>query len=580
MIEQPDFIYDEGCNKIDLYQHQLKSVYDMEQLEKKEMKKTTTNSPYYHNRNQLSREFVTSIGLFRDPPGYGKTLSICTLIARDVRDNKIDWDLSTPFERKLYDQRSTAFLMTATLKYEKCDCSVVICSPNLIHQWKIELERCSLLYYEVNNHLSLTEIKSVDFLNENVHVIIVSTNFASEFFDKFGDFAFRRVIYDEIVDTKMKGSKRMSIIAYFYWCVSATIYRRLKFGCVPTVFGNLLPSNFGDYDLLSVMNELDYITMSILLPKPKYFQHLYFPNIIAESLGDFLDPRVTYLIKTGNIIEALGHLRAMDNENIFDVIIRNCDEKINRVRMMSPGPLRAERLLQATKTKENILARIDGLSEKECNICYTIPSESIISPCCYQVFCSECYLSALNSSRTFSCCFCRSKVEISKLIKIVPKECLPSQDQASSIVRNPNDKIRSIDGSRNQHDALRLLMKHLIEVGNRKILIFSEYDQLYEFVREKTLENFPHINVNILKGAQSTREKLIHDFRYGNLHILYLNSVVNASGINLPEATDIILCHSMAKNTKDQIVGRAVRIGCTHEVCVHELICDSVTRQI
>lgn len=138
MIEQPDFVYDINTgNKIELYQHQLKSVYDMEQFEKKEKIIQTIN--YIHRPNN-TREIQTSIGLFRDIPGYGKTLSLCVLIARDVRDDKIKWDMSVPFSKVKYNNLSECIQVSNHENYIKCDCTIVVCSPNLIHQWKIELK--------------------------------------------------------------------------------------------------------------------------------------------------------------------------------------------------------------------------------------------------------------------------------------------------------------------------------------------------------------------------------------------------------------------------------------------------------
>ena len=567
----------------------------MEKFEKKEI--ITTSTRQRPNGNQVIRKMNSSVGLFRDLPGYGKTLSLCVLMARDVLDDKINWDLSEPFERQVFYQTSDVIMTTDVEQFEKCDCSVVICSPNLIQQWKIELERCGLIYYEVNNTASITRIPSIAYLNENIHVLIVSTNFVGDYFQKYGEYAYRRIIYDEIADTKVPGASNCQIIANFYWFVSATIYRRLRHNS-SSVFTRLLPSYYDTYERITVMNDPSFITQSITLPKPKSLIHIYSPNAVVTALGEFLDPRVIYLIKTGNILEALTYMRATDNENIFDVVIRRCDEKINRVRAMSPGEHRTLRLAEATKEKENILERMNGLNEKECNICYTIPEESIISPCCYQVFCSECYLRSLNSSHSHNrvgemrCCMCRSKVELSKLIKVVPKVLddavvdMQVDEASSSSAANQkavgptiptnninNEKIKEIIGQKTQQETLILLLKQLCEIDNRKILIFSEHDSLYELVKEKMFEHNQELKIHILRGIQTHRENLINDFRFGTLNMLYLNSVINASGINLPEATDIILCHTMPKNVKDQIVGRAVRIGCKHEVCVHELIC-------
>ena len=44
------------------------------------------------------------------------------------------------------------------------------------------------------------------------------------------------------------------------------------------------------------------------------------------------------------------------------------------------------------------------------------------------------------------------------------------------------------------------------------------------------------------------------------------------AGINLQEATDIIMYHSISSEHRRQIIGRANRIGRTCELTVHNLV--------
>jgi hypothetical protein len=67
--------------KINLFRHQLASIYSMEKLE--EEKKV----------EQLDCIKETRIGINADYTGYGKTLSMIGLIVRD----KMEWNLDYPF---------------------------------------------------------------------------------------------------------------------------------------------------------------------------------------------------------------------------------------------------------------------------------------------------------------------------------------------------------------------------------------------------------------------------------------------------------------------------------------------------
>jgi SNF2 family DNA or RNA helicase len=69
----------------------------------------------------------------------------------------------------------------------------------------------------------------------------------------------------------------------------------------------------------------------------------------------------------------------------------------------------------------------------------------------------------------------------------------------------------------------------------------------------------------------STREKRLKSFRERDTSVIFLNSTFNGAGINLQEATDIILYHEMSTDTQNQILGRANRIGRQKPLQVHHL---------
>ena len=68
--------------KVKLYDHQLTAIYMMEERERLKSIKVTQNSI-----------LETSIGVFADITGYGKTASIIGMLIRD----KMEWDLNKTF---------------------------------------------------------------------------------------------------------------------------------------------------------------------------------------------------------------------------------------------------------------------------------------------------------------------------------------------------------------------------------------------------------------------------------------------------------------------------------------------------
>ena len=81
----------------------------------------------------------------------------------------------------------------------------------------------------------------------------------------------------------------------------------------------------------------------------------------------------------------------------------------------------------------------------------------------------------------------------------------------------------------------------------------------------------PQLKYIEIKGHITTRTKNINKFKTGDINVLFLNSKNNGAGINLQQATDIILYHQMSNDTTKQILGRANRIGREKELNVHYL---------
>jgi ERCC4-related helicase len=110
------------------------------------------------------------------------------------------------------------------------------------------------------------------------------------------------------------------------------------------------------------------------------------------------------------------------------------------------------------------------------------------------------------------------------------------------------------------------------ETNGKRILFFSSYSDIYL----KVIELLKQQNINcyhILNGSPKQREVAIKKYKKGELKILFLNCIENCAGIDLPETTDIILYHRIQElSIKNQIIGRANRIGCSHQVYIHEMI--------
>ena len=102
-----------------------------------------------------------------------------------------------------------------------------------------------------------------------------------------------------------------------------------------------------------------------------------------------------------------------------------------------------------------------------------------------------------------------------------------------------------------------------------KFIIFSAWDQTFTPIREMLiLNNITYIEV---KGAISTRQKNLSNFKTGGTNVIFLNTENNGSGINIQEASDLIVYHDMDSSTLSQIIGRANRLGRVNSLNVHHL---------
>jgi len=183
-----------------------------------------------------------------------------------------------------------------------------------------------------------------------------------------------------------------------------------------------------------------------------------------------------------------------------------------------------------------------------CFICYDTLEYPVLEPNCQNLFCTKCLIKWLQQNNT--CPLCRTDINMSNLIYITDDE---------SVKDTAEYKMTKVE------KVIDIILKN----PEGKFLIFSEYDNtFYPMCEALSRHNLLYVQV---KGNIKTRERNLEMFKTGNVPVIFLNSNYNGSGINLTEATDIILCHKMNENTEQQILGRALRIGRTELLNVHYL---------
>ena len=538
MVSQPKDL------KIKLFPHQLASIYNMEKIEV---------------NNLIEKEYYTKetkIGINADLTGYGKTLSIIGLLVRD----KMEWDLDVPFIfQKIVSQSRNRIKTYYITRFEKLPTTLILVSPSILGQWEKEFKYTNLKVGIVKNQKNL-EINAEDY-----DVILVIPTYYNKLVSKYSDYAWKRFIFDEPGHLKVSCMKE--VYSNFYWFITATPYaiqefhRNCRTGFVKDIISDIfLQSTFSD---ITIKNNEEFVKYSFNMPETiENDYYCYQP--LYNVLQNFVSPSIKTMIEAGNIEGAINALGGEKTSNIIDLVktkkekeLKEIEIKIIRNKMIYNN-LDNDELKNLLLKQKNIEVQITDISRKyndmlkdSCSICFNKLISPIFEQNCQNMFCGECFLTWLNKNNT--CPLCRTKIDIKKIVYIKSEDDKEDQN-VDEKVYTKEEKI--IDIIKNNKDG--------------KFLIFSEYDKSFFPICNILKEN--KIKFLEIKGSSDTREKNLELFKNGDINVIFLNSKTNGAGINLQEATDIILYHEMNSHDKNQILGRANRIGRKVSLNVHNLL--------
>jgi len=545
MVTQP-----EGLS-VKLFPHQLSSIYKMEQLEA--------------TRRIEKENYVkeTKIGINADLTGYGKTLAMIGLMVRD----KMSWDVNFPYVSEIIssDNRGLIRRSESTL-YDKVKANLILVSQSIIGQWENELKKSTLSF------TSITSNKDIEKTNiDNYDVILVTPSFYNKIVIMNSKIAWKRFIFDEPGNIRIAGM--FGIQAGFSWFITATPlsiynnYKNCKGSFIRDIFcwSNVVADESFLPDI-TVQNNSDFVKNSFKMPDT---EHLYYycHHPIFTVVSNYVNSTVKTMIEAGNIEGAVTALGGTSTSNIVDLIKSKKRNEIDNIedRMKKLNPEKDVNQLKELKDKKNhveiqlqcIDEKYSNILKEQCLICFDEMKNPLLETNCQNMFCGECLLKWLQNKN--SCPACRSFVKPEDLIYIdIEKK---NSSEKKFILEKKMSKLeRTIDIINNNREG--------------RFLIFSEFNNTFHPICKALIDN--NINFEELKGNIKSREKTLDNFRSGKLTVLFLNSTFNAAGINLTEATDIILFHTMSIAQETQIVGRANRIGRTEKLKVHHLLLNDL----
>lgn len=304
--------------------------------------------------------------------------------------------------------------------------------------------------------------------------------------------------------------------------------------------------------------QLPQLISQIILCKPSIGHQIVYDVITGNvkqllNAGDIKSALDTLGVKTENnnsIVQAVTEQKVKElerlektyqfkqdleysSESVKEASLKNLQDKINQVKE------------QIKLLKE----RVENYKEEICPICYDEPNDALITNCCSRVFCAMCILQSL--SRNPTCPLCRADVLPSSLRKIG--------------IKNENEIVVNEEVNTNEQKKKTEALFEIIEKNPKgKFLIFSRFDNSFLEVLEGCKER--NLIAKELKGSKDMIASTLNNFKEGNINILVMNTLQMGAGLNITEATHVILLHAMNHEEEKQILGRAYRVGRTNEL--------------
>lgn len=541
-----------------LYPHQLHAIAQLEHREVHLEMASTRNSTLYSN-----------VGIYADITGYGKTITMVALILRDKRK----FDSSEPYVRETVTQiyGHGNIVKKQISYYQRLNTTLILANQSILKQWIEEFTYTSLEIAVITNRRRCEQVDPFAY-----DVILCTPTMYNHFLSRFPNYAWKRFVFDEPSFTKVPAMR--NIVAGFHWLVTATpdvlLYNHTK---SPYTYLGALFAGYVEYNVFKKLifkNDDEFVRSSVQLP-PINHVHYQCPETITRLLKDLIPEDIAEMIAAGNIEGAIRTLGGTSSSNLFELIQSEKNELIKEAEMKIRRHARAKDVHKVSKWTERrdalrrqldqLQSRLSNISNDEsCHICLEQHvREPVITKCCYHAFCGSCILTWLKGHST--CPLCRVEMPPSGLIYLQS----PSTTSVSlSSTKSTTKKRKSTPVPRfTKYETIRRLYQ---DRPDGRFIIFSCYDETFDHV----IDLFDEDKVFQLKGKKmETRHRILDEYKSTDTKgaVLFLNSIEHGAGINLQEATDIILYHEMSESMETQVIGRCYRMGRTEPLVVHHL---------
>lgn len=524
-----------GIN-ITLKPHQLASLHRMIQLDK------NCELIWKDTRSQ------SNIGILADTAGYGKTLEMLALITEllDTRGKLFP-------HVKTFGAYSYGINTIKEVQLNYIDTSLIVVPDNLVKHWQRHLDLYTELNYEIIHKDLYNKI-----VIEDYDLLLCPAKHYNGFVHANRECSWNRVIFDEADSIYIPNTHKIS--TRFLWLVTATcenIVNRRNNGFIKDLFANRYYNIITEhFQPVTIKCQEQFIKESFSLVEPSVqFINCRTPHFI-NAIHNHVGPKILEYINAGDLdtaIIALGGNVDTDR-NIIELVTRGIRNdivtihgKINTLDELEiPARQKAERRAHLQKRLESLETRKESLetsisdaTNASCTICCDTLNHPTLTPCCNNMFCAECLLTWFKTAK--KCPMCRATFH-------------PSDLQTISKAP-PKDKQRKKDEAK---DKISAVIDIIQDNPDGKFIVFSGHAATFHEVG--TALSRAHLPYGVLSTVNRT-QKTLDKFRTGQLSIILLDARNNGAGIEIPEATDVILYHEMGNSLETQAIGRAQRPG-------------------
>lgn len=559
------------------------------------------------NYNVGDNDYIrTNMAIIGDKVGSGKSYVILALILENKTINNS--------QIESYGLNNIFINITSPLETYKTNLLVI--PHNLYYQWKKYIKNITddtnFKYKLICRKKDLQEfILDTKKLNNYDLILVTDTNFKIiSNLILINNIKINRLIFDEIDSLNIPSNKKLN--SNFYWFITAS-YSNLLFpkgygffdkrlnvyikkanglnnkGYITDLFTNIFYNMKEEFShLLVIKNDDIYIDKSFNIPIPNQYIIQCKDPISTILLNGIVDKNVINCLNANNgkgAIELFNSRQKITQENIINIVIEKFIDQIKNINIQIEAysqmifnndndiNLRERTTrIQKLKEKKNILntkindikARI--INNNLCSICYEDIENKTLVKCCSNIFCFKCI--NLWLCQKASCPLCKNNLKEDELFLIQEKE---NHNEINNEILDKNTINKNFDKLQN----LEILLKN--KKKGSKYLIFSEYDISFDNII-KIFEN--KYNFSYLKGNKYIIQRILNNYKDGDLDILLVNIHNYGSGLNLENTTDIIMFHKFDANIENQVIGRAQRFGRKESLNIHYLLNKNEISQI